>query len=145
MRGGECGGGGGSGYSGRDLRSVSYFLVGRIQGRIPLNSWEEEKARQRTESVIVTEKEIEKWERERERERGKERVDRAERKRRESEKARKKRKRRITKLLAVLPRHFVALSKASLQMLPATTAIFTPTFSFRVSAAARASAHATHT
>lgn len=57
MRGGECGGGGG-GYSGRDLRSVSYFLVGRIQGRIPLNLWEEEKARQRAESVIVTEKEI---------------------------------------------------------------------------------------
>lgn len=44
-RGGEnaAGGGGGSGngYSGRDLRSVSYFLVGRIQGRIPLDSWEE--------------------------------------------------------------------------------------------------------
>lgn len=58
MRGGECGGGGGGGYSGRDLRSVSYFLVGRIQGRIPLNLWEEEKARQRAESVIVTEKEI---------------------------------------------------------------------------------------
>lgn len=35
----ECSGG--SGYSGRDLRSVSYFLVGRIQGRIPLDSWEE--------------------------------------------------------------------------------------------------------
>lgn len=39
----ECSGsgGGGNGYSGRDLRSVSYFLVGRIQGRIPLDSWEE--------------------------------------------------------------------------------------------------------
>lgn len=38
----ECSGGG-NGYSGRDLRSVSYFLVGRIQGRIPLDSWEEQR------------------------------------------------------------------------------------------------------
>lgn len=31
-------GGSGGGYTGRDLRSVSYFLVGRIQGRISLDS-----------------------------------------------------------------------------------------------------------
>lgn len=63
-----------------------------------MNLWEEEKVKQRVESVIVTEKEIGEGEKEKEGgERGKKRVDCAERKRKEGEKARRKRKRRIAR------------------------------------------------
>jgi len=81
-------------------------------------------------------------EREREGERERERMDCAERKRTEGEKARKERKGRIARNFQ--PRHFVALSKASLQMLPATTAIYSYILVSSICSCS-ASAHATRT
>lgn len=124
LRRGECSGGssvGGGGYTGRDLRSVSYFLVGWIQGRIPLDSvrGKEKKARRRAAGRGCNSD----WERPRRRERKEEKERSAGEKRRRRKSTEGKKEEDSTKLAAVPPRHFVALSKASLQMLPATTAI----------------------
>jgi len=125
------GGSSGAGYSGRETYVASVISsFRRIQGRIPLDSWEkeeeeEEKARrQRVDGVIATERETERVrEREREREREKGRRSR-QGKKRKGEKVRGDGEEQSAKLPAVPLRHFVTLSKASLQTVAATTTIY---------------------